>query len=64
MTVTLTNETKVNTISLGMESKERGETWDSATYTWDEATGTWNVPSAPFVPETKVNTISLTLETK
>lgn len=62
MSISLTNETK-NSVSLTMEDRDQGTTWDAATYSWDAALGTWNVPGVVFTKETK-NSVSLTFETE
>lgn len=62
MAISLTSDSK-NNISMSLDSRDTGLTWDEATFTWDDAVGTWDVPGSPIIEDSK-NNISLTLDNK
>ena len=55
-------EAKTN-VSLSLETKDSGLTWDTIGGTWDDANSTWDTAKATLTREAKTN-VSLTLETK
>lgn len=48
-------------VSLTLETKEAGITWDQALGTWDETTSTWNAVKASLSKESKTK-VNLSLE--
>ena len=61
--VNLTFAENKSKVSLSLETKESGITWDDMVGTWDEATSSWDSVKITAVRESKTK-ISLTLEAK
>jgi hypothetical protein len=61
--VSLTFPESKTKISLNLESKDSGLTWNGAIWTWDEATGNWDSGKVSLTKESKTKA-DLTLESK
>lgn len=61
--VNLTLGENKTSVSLSLETKDVGLTWDQATWTWAESTSSWDSPKYSLSRESK-SSVSLSLESK